>query len=134
MECLVTCTTISNNWRLEIRRLMEQQDARQVIRSDEARKITQYVLVGGDLYRRGFTTPLLKCLLESEVQYMLDELHTERRTLKARAISASYYWPTMEEDAKHFVQNCPACQAHANDVHAPLTVMHSMVFLCLFGQ
>lgn len=76
-----------------------------------------------------------------ESQYVLDELHneicgfhTDRRTLKARVIRAGYFWPTMEEDAKNFVQKCPTYQAHANDPHVPLAKLHSIISLWSFAQ
>jgi hypothetical protein len=34
-----------------------------------------YTLIGGILYRRGHTEPLLKCLTNSEVKYVLKEIH-----------------------------------------------------------
>lgn len=113
---------------------MEQQDNGKSLRPVDARNIARYVLVGDDLYTRGFSTPLLKFLASLEARYILDELHngicglhTSLRTLKARVVRAGYYWSTMEEDAKQFVQRCTACQAHANDVHAPPTALHTMV-------
>ena len=30
---------------------------------------------GGDLYKRGFTTPLLKGLTRDQVKYMMNEMH-----------------------------------------------------------
>lgn len=45
----------------------------------EARKIrmqsARYTLVGGILYRRGYTLPLLKCLSATEAEYVLKEIH-----------------------------------------------------------
>ncbi|XP_062147745.1 uncharacterized protein LOC133856706 [Alnus glutinosa] len=35
----------------------------------------RYVLIGGVLYRRGYTEPLLKCLTNSEAEYVLKEIH-----------------------------------------------------------
>ncbi|XP_062176044.1 uncharacterized protein LOC133881098 [Alnus glutinosa] len=37
----------------------------------------RYTLIGGILYRRGHTEPLLKCLTNSEVKYVLKEIHEE---------------------------------------------------------
>lgn len=52
-------------------------------------------MIGEDLYRRGFSTPLLKCLAKDEVHYVMDELHngiggfhTGQRTLKALVLRA----------------------------------------------
>ncbi|XP_047181369.1 uncharacterized protein LOC124847835 [Vigna umbellata] len=93
VEYLAAPIIDDNNWKQEIVRLMKEKDTEQLIRPADARKIAQYVIISGDLYRRGFSTPLLKCLSEREAQYMLDELHngvcdfhTGRKTLKDRAI------------------------------------------------
>ena len=44
-----------------------------------ARKIRRlaphYTLVDGQLYKRSFSLPLLKCLLPSEAKYTLQEVH-----------------------------------------------------------
>lgn len=53
------------DWRVGIKQLMEQQDAKQLVRLADAKKIARYVLVVGELYRRGFATPLPKCLSEA---------------------------------------------------------------------
>lgn len=39
------------------------------------KKASWFVLVGEELYRRDFSNPLLKCLNDSQSQYILDELH-----------------------------------------------------------
>ncbi|WVZ13203.1 hypothetical protein V8G54_017733 [Vigna mungo] len=98
VECLPTTTTEIDDWR--------------TIRPVDAKKIVRYVFIGGHLYRRGFFTPLLKCLFGPESQYVLDELHngicglhTRHRTLKGRVITVGYFWPTMEEDARLLVQS-----------------------------
>lgn len=90
MECLTTTTTETDDWRVEIKKLMSKQDSGETIHPVDAKKIVRYILIGGDLYGRGFSTPLLKCLFGQESQYVLDELHnricgfhTGCRTLKA---------------------------------------------------
>ncbi|XP_017434507.1 uncharacterized protein LOC108341316 [Vigna angularis] len=113
---------------------MEQQDAGQPICSEDARRVARYVMVGDDLYRRGFSTPLLKYLFGPESHYVLNELHngicglsTGQRTLKAGVVRVGHYWPTMEQDAKQFVQKMQGVPSDANDVHASPSVLHNMV-------
>ena len=38
-------------------------------------KATQYILYNEKLYRRGFSTPLLKCVNLEEGNYILQEIH-----------------------------------------------------------
>jgi len=62
------------------------------------KKASHFVLVGDDLYKRGFATPLLKCVSKAEVEYILKELHhgacglhSGARTMVARVLKANYY-------------------------------------------
>lgn len=68
---------------------MKKQEEEEKITTTDSKKIAWYILIEKDLYRRGFSTPLLKCLLGSEVKYILEELHngicslhSGKRTLK----------------------------------------------------
>lgn len=38
-------------------------------------KRSRFTMVGSELYRRGYTRPLLKCITNEEAQYVLKELH-----------------------------------------------------------
>ena len=46
---------------------------------NEARKVrlraTRYLVVDGELYKRGFSLPLLKCLALADANYVLREIH-----------------------------------------------------------
>ncbi|XP_017431870.1 uncharacterized protein LOC108339241 [Vigna angularis] len=132
----VECSVVSDggkDWRTEIKEIMTRQDEGRTVGPSDAKKVARYLMVGDDLYRRGFSSPLLKCLGEAETHYVMDELHngicglhTGWRTLNARLLRAGYYWPTMEADTKAFVQKCISCQAHANNTHLPPHVLHSI--------
>ncbi|KAG5066433.1 hypothetical protein GYH30_009943 [Glycine max] len=63
-----------------------------------ARKVAQYVIIAGELYRRGFSSPLLKCLNKEQADYVLKELHEglcemhlRGRSIEVRVIRARYY-------------------------------------------
>ncbi|XP_014496659.1 uncharacterized protein LOC106758229 [Vigna radiata var. radiata] len=125
VECYVIASG-DTDWRDEIRRLIKRQEDELSVDPADSRKIARFVVIGDDLYKRGFSTPLLKCLSKEEAQYVMDELHngvcgfhSGRRTLKARILRAGYYWPTMEDDTRTFTQRCLNCQAHANDTWVP---------------
>jgi hypothetical protein len=75
-----------------------------------------YVLIGGSLYRRGYTEPLLKCLKNSKAEYVLKEIHegvcgnhSGSRMLAHKAMRAGYYWPTMNKDSVKLVRKCDKC-------------------------
>ncbi|XP_014522518.1 uncharacterized protein LOC106779014 [Vigna radiata var. radiata] len=134
VECMALDTPTNNDWRDEILKMMATQDAGRFLKPADAQKIARYVTVGNDLYQRGFSIPLLKCISPEQAAYIMDELyngvcglHTGARALKARALKAGYYWATMEEDAKAFTSRCERCQAHANIPHAPPTELRTLV-------
>jgi len=65
------------------------------------KKVSQFVLVCDDLYKRGYSTLLLKCVSKVEVEYILKELHhgacglhSGARTLATRVLRAGYYSPS----------------------------------------
>ena len=84
----------------------------------------RFNLIEGNLYKRSFSGPYLRCLNHSEALYVLVELH-ERvcgnhsggRFLAHRAHSQGYYWPTMKKDAAAYVKKCDKCQKHAPIPH-----------------
>jgi len=69
------------------------------------RKAARYTLIGGELFRRGFSKPLLKCITREKADYVIQEIHqgicgyhSGPKTMAARILRAGYYWPTIEED------------------------------------
>ncbi|XP_068503704.1 uncharacterized protein [Phaseolus vulgaris] len=98
--------------------------------SAEARKVkrnsSKFTLIDGELYRFGFTHPLLVCVHGERCTRIMTELHEGicgshigGRALATRTIRAGYYWPTMREDYKIYAQRCKQCQEHADWHKAP---------------
>ena len=80
----------------------------------------------GTLYKRGFSTPILKCVGKEYANYILREVHEGvcdnhigARTLAGKTLRQGYYWPTMLKDATELVRKCKACQEHAKISHLP---------------
>ena len=79
----------------------------------------------GSLYKRGFFTPILKCIAGKDTEYVLREVHEGicgnhigARALVGKVLRQGYYWPTILKDATNLVKKCRICQEHAN--HQPL--------------
>jgi ribonuclease HI len=86
----------------------------------------RYTLVGDVLYKRGYTLPLLRCLSESEANYVLREIHEGvcgshmgGRMLAHKAVRAGYFWPDMNRDSAELVKHCDKCQRFARDEKSP---------------
>ncbi|XP_052734193.1 uncharacterized protein LOC108339372 [Vigna angularis] len=142
VEAFVTdLSTPTTDWRQHIKNLMEKQDNGDSISVVDSKRIARFVCIGDDLYRRGYGTPLLKCISEEEANYVLRELHTGicglhsgKRTMRARVLRAGYYWPTLDHDCEEFVKNCISCQAHGHDIRAPPEDLHHIVSPWPFAQ
>ncbi|GJR61113.1 reverse transcriptase domain-containing protein, partial [Tanacetum coccineum] len=76
----------------------------------ESRKIRvkapQYQLIRGDLYRRNFYTPWLRCVAAPHTDDIVKEVHegscgfnTEPWSMVVRITKQGYYWPLMHQDA-----------------------------------
>ena len=74
---------------------------------EEARRIrnssARYSIIGEKLYRRGYTTPCLRCLDSQEAEYLMKEIHeglcgnhSGGRSLAQKCLRQGYYWPTMQ--------------------------------------
>nr|KYP36325.1 Retrovirus-related Pol polyprotein from transposon 412 family [Cajanus cajan] len=96
-------------------------------------KSCHFTLEAGELFKRGFSVPLLKCLNSDQAEYVMDEIHrgicgmhSGARSMATRVVRAGYYWPTMRSDCKAYVQKCQACQKFGNLHQLPATALRSM--------
>jgi len=81
------------------------------------RRACSFTLVEETLYKRGFITPLIKCLGPDQTQEVLANIHDGicdqhlgAKALANKVLLAGYYWPTMLKDAKDYVNLCGKCQ------------------------
>ena len=92
----------------------------------EARKLrmraTRYHVVSGTLFRRACASYdiLQRCLEKGQWEPTLKEFHEGEcrshaagRSLLNKILAYGYYWPTMRQDEKRYVQKCESCQKHA---------------------
>ena len=95
----------------------------------------------GTLYKRGFCTPILKCIGKEDANYILREVHEDicgnhigARTLAGKTLRQGYYWPTMLKDTTELVRKCKACQEHAKISHLPYEPLTSIMSPWPFQQ
>ena len=76
-------------------------------------KVARYVLYDDKLYRRGYSMPLLKCVLPTEAKSIMWEIHDDtsgnhasRQFLALKALRQGYYWPTMKADCMEYAWKC----------------------------
>ena len=94
----------------------------------------RFALLRGTLYKRGFSTPLLKCIGKEDANYVLREVHEgicgnhiEARALVGKTLRQGNYWSTMLKDATELVKKCGICQEQAKISHLPAEPLTSII-------
>ena len=107
------------------------------IRSRSAR----FTIHWGALYKRGFFTPILECIVGEDADYVLREVHEGvcgnhigARALAGKVLRQGYYWPTMLRDAIKLVRKCKVCQEQAKISHLPSEPLTSVTRPGLFSS
>ncbi|XP_019159001.1 PREDICTED: uncharacterized protein LOC109155798 [Ipomoea nil] len=92
------------------------------------RKAPSFEIIDGQLYKRSFGGPFLKCLLRTEAEMIMDEAHRGicaahqgAHTLARKLVIQGYYWPTMMRDCIEWIAKCVVCQAFAQKDTQPAT-------------
>ena len=95
----------------------------------------------GCLYKRGFFTPILKCITGKDANYVLREVHEGvcgnhigARALAGKVLRQGYYWPTILRDATNLVRRCKICQEHAKISRLPFEPLTSITSPWPFQQ
>ncbi|XP_063939916.1 uncharacterized protein LOC135148542 [Daucus carota subsp. sativus] len=84
-------------------------------------KAAKFFVEGGTLFRRTYSSPILKCIGPEEAEYCLREVHEgicgdhmSAKGLAYKIIRQGYYWPTIHQDAMEFVKKCKNYQLFSN--------------------
>ncbi|XP_027158174.1 uncharacterized protein LOC113780841 [Coffea eugenioides] len=100
----------------------------------EARKIqrksARYSLRDGELYKRSYLGPWLRCITPEAGRQVLHEIHeglcgahVGHRMLARKTLLLGYFWPSVRQDTQNLVLSCPSCQVHAPELHQPSNFM-----------
>ena len=80
--------------------------------------------------------PYLRCVEEDEAKYIIEEVHEGiyrdhigLRSLVSKIIRTCYYWPTMQKDAKEYVEKCDKCQRFGKVQRVPREKMTAITSL-----
>ncbi|RDX66810.1 Pro-Pol polyprotein, partial [Mucuna pruriens] len=99
-----------------------------------AKEASKYTILGQQLYRRGFSFPLLRCLDEEDSLYVLKEVHEGicgthigGRALVSKIARVGYYWPTLKRDCMEYVRKCDKCQRFAEGHKASPENLHQVM-------
>ncbi|XP_072062163.1 uncharacterized protein [Arachis hypogaea] len=118
---------------LENGKLLDDEKEAKALRREAAK----YAIIQGQLFKKGLSQPLLKCLHPDQTDYVLREVHEGccgyhigGKALARKLIRAGYYWPSMITDSKEFDT------VHRQEVHGiPHRSGHkAKILLCRASQ
>ncbi|XP_031270933.1 uncharacterized protein LOC116129327 [Pistacia vera] len=112
---------------------------------NEARRLkasaARFTIHEGQLLRKSFSGPYLKCISPEEAQSVLAELHkgecgnhTGGRSLAHRVITAGYYWPTIRTDSTAYVKKCDSCQRRLSPIMDPSSLAQASEIIVTTGE
>ncbi|XP_074327871.1 uncharacterized protein LOC141665789 [Apium graveolens] len=97
-------------------------------------KAAHFFLEEGQLYRRTFSVPTLKCVDPEEANFCFREVHEgicgdhlAAKALAYKIIRQGYYRPTIHSDSIAYVQKCPQCQKFSNVPRKSLSLPASVL-------
>jgi hypothetical protein len=80
-------------------------------------KSRDFTIVEGQLYKKGISQPMLKCITKTEGIEILREVHSGTcgshsgpRSLVAKVIRWGFYWPAIICTVNRVTRSCEACQ------------------------
>ncbi|XP_056687296.1 uncharacterized protein [Spinacia oleracea] len=112
----------------------------------QARKLKRFnrwfiIYAHGELMRKSFSSPLLKCVGPTDADYILREVHLGicgnhigGRSVAHKALRAGYSWPTMVSEAKTMTRKCEKCQKFASAIHQPAQTLQSILYPLPFSK
>jgi ribonuclease HI len=90
---------------------------------------SDFTIVKGQLYKKGISQPMLKCITETEGLEILRkvhggtyESHSGPRVLAAKVIRQGFYWPTIICTANRVTRTCEACQKILSSLRRPFAI------------
>ncbi|XP_068503606.1 uncharacterized protein [Phaseolus vulgaris] len=74
-ECLAVTNAKTETWMTPIVQCLEHDTCKPKEEKAMNQQCSRYTMINQDLYRRGYSTPLLKCITKDRVEYVLKEIH-----------------------------------------------------------
>jgi hypothetical protein len=115
-------------WLVEGKLPSNQKEARRIARRGKA-----FVIIDGELYKRGAADILMRCIPGDQGQELLQEIHASTcshhagpRTLVGKAFQQGFYWSTAVVDSKDIVRRCEGCQFYARQTHLPTQALQTI--------
>ncbi|XP_050229204.1 uncharacterized protein LOC126678343 [Mercurialis annua] len=122
---------VTQDWRVELLNWFEKPDPT----NRRLRTLAlNYVVLAGELYKKGFEGLLFRCIGPKEAMLAMAEVHegiagAHQAGPRMRWLIHKYgfYWPKMEQDCIRYAKGCKACQKYGPIQHVPGEELHSII-------
>ncbi|XP_050222312.1 uncharacterized protein LOC126672403 [Mercurialis annua] len=122
---------VNQDWRIEVLSWFEKPDHT----NRRLRTLAlNYVVLAGELYKKGFEGLLFRCIGPKEAMLAMAEVHegiagAHQAGPRMRWLIHKYgfYWPKMEQDCIRYAKGCEACQKAGPIQHVPAEELHSII-------
>ncbi|XP_050207554.1 uncharacterized protein LOC126656970 [Mercurialis annua] len=122
---------VTQDWRVELLKWFEEPDPP----NRRLRTLAlNYVVLAGELYKKGFEGLLFRCIGPKEAMLAMAEVHeriagAHQAGPRMRWLIHKYgfYWPKMEQDCIRYGKGCEACQRFGLIQHVPAEDLHSLI-------
>ncbi|XP_050211472.1 uncharacterized protein LOC126661660 [Mercurialis annua] len=122
---------VNQDWRIEVLNWFEKPDHT----NRRLRTLAlNYVVLAGELYKKGFEGLLFRCIGPQEAMLAMAEVHegiagAHQAGPRMRWLIHKYgfYWPKMEQDCIRYAKGCEACQKAGPIQHVPAEELHSII-------
>jgi hypothetical protein len=95
--------------------------------------VKAFVIIDGELYKRGAAGILMRCIPRDQDRELLQEIHAGTyghhvglRTLVEKAFRQGSYWSTAVADLKDIVRRCEGYQFYTRQTHFPAQALQTI--------
>jgi len=97
-ECLAVTNIETETWMTSIVQYLEHGTCKPNEEKAMKQQCSRYTMINQDLYRRGYSTLLLKCITKDKTEYVFKEIHegacgshSGARIMAAKFLRVGYY-------------------------------------------
>lgn len=106
-----------------------------------SRQASWYIIYLGDLFKKSFSLPPLKCATVAESVNIMEEIHEgicgnhiRGKALKLKTLRAGFYWLYMLTDAQSYVKKSDKCHRFAPVINRPANDLQPILCLIPFAE
>ncbi|GKA88541.1 reverse transcriptase domain-containing protein [Tanacetum coccineum] len=128
VEVLAVVKEEGDTWMTPIFKYLAEETQPTDMKKERAirRKSWRFSVINETLYKKSFLGPWLRYVGPLQANYVLREIHegscsmhAGTRSVMAKALRTSYYWPTMHKDTRTLIRACQDCQVHKHILRNP---------------